>query len=191
MDQSDRRSRLISYIHSSRETRQHCRMGLCEDSDFAVEDSKSSSGSVLCQKLLSRTAPQSLRSFLWMLDFAWLGHLLSVFGTWWLNFCSQTKTQHVTRKQKVDQWSEVDHVPTTHWLWLSGVAWFGRGTAQNFALFSLSHPIFVFFLSLGSYRWVFWWCFWRPGPSSETPADTYPCPKSPMPQPNRAQVGQE
>ena len=79
----DRRlSRLISYIHPSRETRQHCRMGLCEDSDFAVEDSKSSSGSVLCQKLLSRTAPQSLRSFLWMLDFAWLGHLLSVFGTW-------------------------------------------------------------------------------------------------------------
>ena len=56
----DRRlARLISYIHHTNDfrqychvgnTAQHCRMGLSQDSDFAgdIEDSKSTSGGVLC-----------------------------------------------------------------------------------------------------------------------------------------------
>ena len=54
-----RLARLISYIHHSSEYRQYCyvgntpqqcRLGLCQDSDFAgdLEDSKSTSGGVLC-----------------------------------------------------------------------------------------------------------------------------------------------
>ena len=60
-----RLARLISYIHHTSEyrqycyvcnTAQHCRLGLFQDSDFAcdLEDSKSTSGEVLCPKVISR-----------------------------------------------------------------------------------------------------------------------------------------
>ena len=105
---SDRRlAWLISYIYHTNDCRQychvgntaqHCRLGLFPDSDFAcdLQDSKSTSGwslassevehlspSVGCARseLLSRTVLQSLKSFLLMLDYAWMGYLLSVSGT--------------------------------------------------------------------------------------------------------------
>ena len=34
-------------------------------------------------KLRFRTVPQSLKLFLWMLDYAWMGYLLLIFVTWW------------------------------------------------------------------------------------------------------------
>ena len=108
----DRRlARLISYIHHTNDCRQcchvgntaqRCRLGLFQDSDLAgdLEEWKSTSGGVSCvlweaehlsqsvgcarNKLLSRTAPQSSRSFLWMLDYVWIGYLHSIFETWWL-----------------------------------------------------------------------------------------------------------
>ena len=89
-------------------------------------------------------APQNLKSFLWMLDYVWMGYRLLTYGTLievlrttkdniqpghtssgkleqtqpnhtghketWAVFDSKTKTQHVTRKQKVDRLT--DHVPT-------------------------------------------------------------------------------
>ena len=89
-----RLARLISYIHRTNDCRQychvgntaqHCRLGLFQDSDFAsdLEDSKSTSGGVLCileaehlfqsvgcarNRLQFHTVPQKLKSFRWMLD---------------------------------------------------------------------------------------------------------------------------
>ena len=88
----DRRlAKLISYIHHTNDFRQcchvgnaaqHCRLGLCQDSDFAddFEDSESTSGGVCCvlleeehvfqsvgcarNRLLSRTVLQNPKSFL-------------------------------------------------------------------------------------------------------------------------------
>ena len=104
----DRRlARPISYLHHTNDfrqcchvgnTAQHCRLGLFRDSDFAgdLEDSKSTSVGVLCifgsstfvpvsWKCKKQTAvshsSQNLKSFLWMLDHAWMGYLLSIFGT--------------------------------------------------------------------------------------------------------------
>ena len=57
-------------------------------------------------KLLSRTAPQGLRSFLWMLDYVWMGYLLSNFGTWWLNCHVQLTTrfnQNIQATRKLRQ----------------------------------------------------------------------------------------
>ena len=76
-------------------TAQHCGLGLFQDSDFAgdLEGSKSTSGvscvfleaehwfqSVGCarNKHNFRIVPQSLKLFLWMLDFAWMGYLVTV-----------------------------------------------------------------------------------------------------------------
>ena len=70
-------------------------IGFFQDSEFAgdLEDSKSTSGRVLCIfgsrtlfpsvgcariKVQSRTVLQGLKSFLWMLDYVWM---LSIFGT--------------------------------------------------------------------------------------------------------------
>ena len=83
-----------------------------------LEDSKSTSGwslvssevehlspSVGCARseLLSRTVLQSLKSFLLMLDYAWMGHLLSVSGTKWLSFLKFTTNWEKTAKV----WSNV------------------------------------------------------------------------------------
>ena len=113
-----RLARLISYIHHTNDYRQychvgntahHCRLRLFQDPDFAwdLEDSKSTSAGVLCileaehlfqsvgcarNKVLSRTAPQCLRSFLWMMGYVWMGHLLSIFGTLWLKCYVQPTT---------------------------------------------------------------------------------------------------
>ena len=88
-------------------------------------------------KALSRTVPQNLRLFLWMLDYVWMGYLLLIFGTWRLKFYvqpttmsnptingiretganlhSKSKAQNVRKTQKVDQLSDADYVPTnTH-----------------------------------------------------------------------------
>ena len=93
-----RLARLISYIHDTNDfrqychvgnTAQHCRLGLFQDSDFAgdLEDSKSTSGGVLCI-FGSRTFVQvswmckkQTAVSLWMLDCAWIGYLLLIFGT--------------------------------------------------------------------------------------------------------------
>ena len=123
----DRRlARSISYIHHTRDYRhychvgnaaQHCRLGLFQDSDFAgdLEDSKSTSGesyvssevehlspSVGCarSKLLSRTVLQSLKSFLWMLIYAWMSYLLSIFGIW-LYKCYSSPNQLNNTKDRV------------------------------------------------------------------------------------------
>ena len=79
-------------------TAQHCRLGLLQDSDFVgdLEDSKSTLGGVLCffldeehlspsvgcarNKRQYPTDLQSLKSFFWMLDCAWMYYLLSTFG---------------------------------------------------------------------------------------------------------------
>ena len=146
-------ARLISCIHHTNDFRLYCHVGnkalqtgfvsilrLC----WRSWGSKSTSGGVLVfweaehlsqsvgcarNKLLSRTAPQSLKSLLWMLDYVWMGYLLLIIGTWWLRcyvqptpkhtshqetgavLDSKTKTQHVKRRRKLD----VDYVPiTTH-----------------------------------------------------------------------------
>ena len=80
-------------------TAQQCRHGLLQDSDFAgdFEDSKSTSGGVSCvffwkQNICSSQldvqdtnnqfliAPQSLKLFLWILDYEWMGSLLLTEG---------------------------------------------------------------------------------------------------------------
>ena len=95
-------AKLISFIHHTsgyrqychlENTAQHCRWGLFQDSDFAgdLEDSTSTSGgdlgifgsrtivptSWMCKKQTSI----SPRSYLWMLDYVWVGYLLLIFGT--------------------------------------------------------------------------------------------------------------
>ena len=104
----DRRlARLISYIHNTNDfrqychvgnTAQHCRLGLFQGSDFAgdLEDSKSTSGEVLCvfgsrtfvpsvgcarSKHQYPTVLQTLKSFRSMLDCEWMDYLLSTLGT--------------------------------------------------------------------------------------------------------------
>ena len=76
-------SQFRQYCHVGN-TAQHCRLGLFQDLDFAgdleVENLSPSVGRAR-SKLLSRTVPQSLKSFLWMLDHAWMGYLLSISGT--------------------------------------------------------------------------------------------------------------
>ena len=98
----DRRlARLISYIHFTSDYRQYChvgnaaqhfRLGLLQDSDFVgdLEDSKSTSGGVLCifgsrtfvptvgcarSKLQCRTALLNHRSNRWMLVCVWTVYL--------------------------------------------------------------------------------------------------------------------
>ena len=85
-------------------------------------------------KLRFRTVLLDLKFFLCILDYVWMGYLLLIFGTLWLRFYIHPKTKlnpnipacrkpmllsprpNMEReKQKVDQLSEVDHVPTnTH-----------------------------------------------------------------------------
>ena len=89
-------------------------------------------------KLLSRTVLQSLKSFLWMLGYVWMGYLLLVFGTysdwnlsfiqwqcptntykhsgnWCYLFIPKPRPRKSERRQRVDQVSDVDYVPTnTH-----------------------------------------------------------------------------
>ena len=101
----DRRSaRSISYIHHTNDFRQYChdgtalqtgfvsRLRLCWRSGglkvslrrlyFWKQNILSQSVGCARNKLLSRAAPQSLRAFLWMLDYVWMGYLLPIFGTW-------------------------------------------------------------------------------------------------------------
>ena len=100
--------------------------GLFQDSDFSgnLENSKSTSGRVLCifesrtfvpvscmckNRLLSRTVLHSLRSFLWMLDYAWMEYLLSIFGTWQLTCYVQKTTLQdkvTSPKREVEQVSK-------------------------------------------------------------------------------------
>ena len=104
-----RLARLISYIHHTSEYRhfcyvriaaQQCRVGLFQDSDFArdLEDSKSTSGEVLCiclevtrlcqlvgcarSRLQFHTVLQKLKSFRSMQVCAWTVFPLSFFGIW-------------------------------------------------------------------------------------------------------------
>ena len=78
---------------------QHCRLGFLQDSDFAgdLEDSKSTSGRVLCifrSRTLGRcswmckkqtsTVPLNLRLFLYMQFQAWTVYLLLIPGIWLL-----------------------------------------------------------------------------------------------------------
>ena len=120
----DRRSaRLISYIHHTCEfrqcwhagnTAQQCRLCLSQDSDFAgdLEDSKSTSGGVLCMfgsgtfavgcvrnKLQFRTILQSLKSFLWMLACVWMGFPLSIFGIWFVEEF-HSSPNHINKNQR-------------------------------------------------------------------------------------------
>ena len=99
-----RLARLISYIHHTSEyrqpcyvgnTAQQCRLGLLQDSDFAgdLEDSKSTSGGVLCilgshtfvsiswmckKQIQFHTALQKLKSFLSVQVYAWTVFPLSL-----------------------------------------------------------------------------------------------------------------
>ena len=42
-------------------------------------------------KFLSRTVPQSLKSFLWTLNYVWMGYPLSISGTLWQRWCSDQR----------------------------------------------------------------------------------------------------
>ena len=116
-----RLARLISYIHHTNDyrqychggnTAQHCRLGLFQDSDFAgdFEDSKVNLRrclvyfwkehlfqSVGCARNKHQVLipPQSLKLFLWMLDYVWMGFLLLTHGTLW----SRTTFNLVTQEQ--------------------------------------------------------------------------------------------
>ena len=100
-------------------TAQHCRLGLFQDSDFAgdLEDSKSTSGGVLCifgsrifvpvgwmckkQTAVSHSSTES--------------EIISLDAGLRATLHSKTKAQKVKRRQKVGQLSDVDYVPTnTH-----------------------------------------------------------------------------
>ena len=94
-------SQLARSIHHSIDFRQNCHVGnttrrcrLClfQDSDFEINfrwslvfflEVEHLSQPVGCarNKFLSRTVLQSLKSFLWMLDYVWMGFLLLIFGT--------------------------------------------------------------------------------------------------------------
>ena len=147
----------FQYTHHTNEFRQychvdnsaqHCRFGLLQDSDFAgeLEDSTSTlwgglvlseaehlSPSVGCarSKLLSRTVLQSLKSFRWMLDGAWMVCPLSTSGMLWLRchvhrrvpnhqpMGQQETAREITnpspnrrRNRDVDHLSHVDHITT-------------------------------------------------------------------------------
>ena len=105
----DRRlARLISYIHFTSDSRQYChvgnadqqcRLGLCQDSDFAgdLEDSKSTTVGVLCifgsrifipiswmckTQRQYPTVPQNQRSYPWMLVCVWMVYLRLTCGIW-------------------------------------------------------------------------------------------------------------
>ena len=109
-----RLARLISCIHHTREFKQYChvgntaqqsRLGLFQDSDFArdLEDSKSTSGEILCilgshtfvpissmckkNKHLFHTVRRNLRLSLLMQVYAWMGFPLLIFGIWLLKCC--------------------------------------------------------------------------------------------------------
>ena len=69
--------RLARLLHSSRITRHSIADWVCVKTQTLLLRTQNQP-----QKLLSRTAPQSQRSFLWMMDYVWMGYLLSVFGTW-------------------------------------------------------------------------------------------------------------
>ena len=96
---------LISSIHRANDFRQHCfcgKHGFLEDSDFAgalletlttqnqhqevlcafLEEEHFVPVSWVCNKQTSVShSSQNLESFHWMLDYAWMGYLLSMFGT--------------------------------------------------------------------------------------------------------------
>ena len=135
-------------------TAQHCRLGLFQDSDFAedLEDSKSTSGGVLCFlgsqtfvplswmcKKQTSVSHSSTESEVISLDVGLHMDGLPALDLWDIMIevlrstdnnvqikhtshqetgavlDSKTKTQHVKRRQKVEQLSEVDYVPTkTH-----------------------------------------------------------------------------
>ena len=106
----DRRllARLMLYFHHASDCRQychvgntaqHCRLGLFQDSDFAgdLEDSKSTSGGILCifgsrtfvpvswmcKKQVSEShCSTEKRSFRWMLDSESMGYLFLIYGLW-------------------------------------------------------------------------------------------------------------
>ena len=131
--------RLISYSHHTNDfrqychvgdTAQHCRLGLFQDSDFAgdLEDSKKTSvshGSTESEIIsldaglridglpaldLWHMVIEMLRSTNNNAQFSQTSHQET--GA---ILDSKTKTQHVKRKQKDEQLSEVDYVPTkTH-----------------------------------------------------------------------------
>ena len=99
-------------------TAQHCRLGLFRGSDFAgdLEDSKSTSGGVLCI-FGSRT----LAPFSWMCKKQTAvshsfteSEIISLDAGLRATLHSKTKAQKVKRRQKVDPLSDVDHVPTQH-----------------------------------------------------------------------------
>ena len=159
-----RLARLISSVHHTCEYRQYCffvgntaqqcRLGLFQDSDFAgdLEDSKSTSGAILCMfgsrtfvpvswmcKKQTSVPHSSTESEVISLDAGLRMDVLLALDLWDIVIevlhstkdniqpkhtshqetgavlDSKTRTQHITRKQKVDRLSEVDHVPTnTH-----------------------------------------------------------------------------
>ena len=50
------------------------------------------------------TVLQNLRSFLWMLDCAWMDYLLSTSGTWYLRCCIQQTTLKYQSDQLQENW---------------------------------------------------------------------------------------
>ena len=114
-----RLARLISYIHHTSEFRQYwyagntaqqCRLELFQDSDFAgdMEDSKSTSGGILCilgshtfvpkswcarNRLQFHTVLQKLKSFFSMQVHAWTVFPLSHSVIWWLKYLSPYRTE--------------------------------------------------------------------------------------------------
>ena len=124
-----RLSRLISYIHHTREYKQYCyvgntakqcRLGLFQDSDFAgdLEDSKSTSGGTLCifwkvihlfqsvgfvkkNKLQLRTVQQNQKSFPWTQDWGWTVYPHLIYGIWSSQFFKETRIR-VIKKERGD-----------------------------------------------------------------------------------------
>ena len=100
-------------------TAQHCRLGLFRDSEIAgdLEDSKSSSGGVLCIFGSRTFVPVS-----WMCKkqtavshSSTESEIISLDAGLRAALHSKTKAQKVKRRQKVGQLSDVDYVPTnTH-----------------------------------------------------------------------------
>ena len=116
---------------------QHCRLGFFQDSDFAgdLEDSKSTSGGVLCflevehfclsvgctrSKQQYPTVLQSLKSFRWMLDCKWISTRSRLLGrgNWGVTFdkqhwkTSQTSSRELVRDKKPFEQQNQDQTPT-------------------------------------------------------------------------------
>ena len=152
-----RQARLISNIHQTNDNRQychvgstaqHCRLGLFQDSDFTgdYENSKTNSWGVLClfgsrtlvpvgcmckkQTSVFLIAPQSLKFFLWMLDYVWMCYMLLIFGTLWLKFIYvQSKT---SESWPIDWTGSRTHQHTLFSRWIQVVhLWRQRSCDQN------------------------------------------------------------